>query len=125
MNLQEDYCSFELSKLLKEKGFDEYCRSFYELGEPRVYVGSNGVCNNTMFQEESNECIARPTHQMAMKWLRKKGYHIVVFTDSPKYEVKIQDLNDGSFNVSGITHTYDTYEEAVEAALKYSLENLI
>lgn len=121
--ITEDYCSFEVAKLLKEKGFDEYCRSYYELGEPRVYVGSNGVCNNTMFQDESNECIARPTHQMAMKWLREKhNLHIEVIYN-PYYEEYKSCMykNIGEYNY---TEFYSTYEEAVEAAIKYSLENL-
>lgn len=29
MNIQEDYCSYELCKLLKEKGFDEECEWYY------------------------------------------------------------------------------------------------
>lgn len=104
--IQEDYVSYEVAKLLKEKG------AFSDIDLHWKY-NANGKKDY------------RISHQMAMKWLREKGYHIVVFTDSPKYEVKIQDLNDGSFNVSDITHTYNTYEEAVEAALKYVLENLI
>lgn len=28
--ITEDYCSFEVAKLLKEKGFDEACRAVYE-----------------------------------------------------------------------------------------------
>ena len=128
---REDYCSFELSKLLKEKGFDEYCRSFYELREPRVYVGSNGVCNNTMFQDESNECIARPTHQMAMKWLREvHKIDIFIDTDFPidrmKYTYKIVRIyKDGDKYTDVMGGSFDTYEEAVEAAIKYSLENLV
>lgn len=117
---QEDYCSYELSKLLKEKGFDGLVFTYYPRGIKDKYNISMLADNHNKHDETS-----RPTLQMAMKWLREKGYHIVVFTDSPRYEVKIQDLNDGSFNVSDITHTYDTYEEAVEAAIKYSLENLI
>lgn len=112
--ITEDYVSFEVAKLLKEKGFE--CGAIYSKG---FVKDGDGFVGGLIRHED------KITHQMAMKWLREKGYHIVVFTDSPKYEVKIQDLNDGSFNVSGITHTYDTYEEAVEAALKYCLTNLI
>lgn len=105
MLTKEDYCSYEISRLLEEKGFHAPDLHGLDSSQGHLWV--------------------KVTHQMAMKWLREKGYHIVVFTDSPKYEVKIQDLNDGSFNVSDITHTYNTYEEAVEAAIKYCLTNLI
>lgn len=115
--ITEDYCSYEVSKLLNEKGFNGMCDTVIGRDDTKYDIKLYDYV-----EEETTSC---PTHQMAMKWLREKGYHIVVFTDSPKYEVKIQDLNDGSFNVSGITHTYDTYEEAVEAAIKYCLTNLI
>lgn len=114
MNLQEDYCSFEVAKLLKEKGFK--CGATYSKG---FVKDGDGFVGGLIRHED------KITHQMAMKWLREKGYHIVIMKDVPKYQVYIQDLNDGGFNVSGITRTFNTYEEAVEAAIKYSLENLI
>ena len=116
--ITEDYCSFELSKLLKEKGFDEPCCGIWHVNNKLFELHYEPLD----YSELREERLLAPTYQMAMKWLREKGYHIVVFTDSPRYEVKIQDLNDGSFNVSDIIHTYATYEEAVEAALKYVLE---
>ena len=69
--LKEDYCSYEVAKLLKEKGFDETCYACYEYfsssvtmysGWPFEYKGE--VVNN------SKDRIKCPTHQMAMKWLR-------------------------------------------------------
>lgn len=121
--LTEDYCSFEIAKLLKEKGFDGECIGCYWDSKKTFDINYEPLSYSD--GDLRDEVIIAPTHQMAMKWLREKGYHIVVFTDSPRYEVKIQDLNDGSFNVSGITRTYDTYEEAVEATLKYCLTKLI
>ena len=32
--VKEAYCSFEVAKLLKEKGFDEYCPLWYDLNKP-------------------------------------------------------------------------------------------
>ena len=64
--ITEDYCSFEISKLLKEKGFDECCRAFitpnvsFALEEDRVF---NHLLSNNEY--------AAPTHQMALKWLRE------------------------------------------------------
>lgn len=121
--ITEDYCSFELSKLLKEKGFDGRCVGCY--WDSKKILNIHYELLSYSDGDLRDEVILAPTHQMAMKWLREKGYHIVVFTDSPKYEVKIQDLNDGSFNVSDITHTYDTFEETVEVAIKYCLIKLI
>ena len=133
---QEDYCSYELSQLLKEKGFEGVCEYAYS------NKGNYFEVDRGNFDEVY--CL-RPTHQMAMKWLREK-YQLLISVDaSPIYD-KVKDekgrntcgllywhymacgewLNDKHdatkrvFVVSG-----KTYEEAIEAALKYSLENLI
>lgn len=31
MRIEEDYCSFELAKVLKQKGFDEFTTSYYDV----------------------------------------------------------------------------------------------
>jgi len=136
--ITEDYVSFEVAKLLKEKGFDEQCRAFYKCWpvNPVLYKCDNtqvfDYCTNSSLSaynyigEEMN--IAAPTHQMAMKWLREKHIIIVV---QPEY------FNGGAEcsywgvdiwaddNYEKLQGDFPSYEEAVEAALKYSLENLI
>ncbi len=74
---------------------------------------------------------SRPTLQMAMKWLREypryifigienqylfsyEVYHYHIRCKAPKREIDKAGKID-----------YRTYEEAIEAALKYTLENLI
>ena len=126
MNLKEDYCSYEISKLLKEKGFDGLCYTYYPRGVKDKYNISMLADNHNKHSETS-----RPTLQMAMKWLRDypnyifigienqylfsyEVYHYHIRCNAPKREIdKISKVN------------YRTYEEAVEATLKYSLENLI
>lgn len=102
----EDYCSFEVSKLLKEKGFD--------------YQGFDYI-------DFEGEVIRqnRPTHQMAMKWLRQeKNIIINVWYNGVDWDAEY--YNDEDENFYPITDSScNSYEEAVEAALKYSLENLI
>ena len=120
MNIKEDYVSFEVAKLLKEKGFDEKTLSYYE---------DNVLCRGDWFEWNRSPLghIAAPTHQMAMKWLREKGVYMSIDT-------VISSSGNIYFNIdtyseeSGWNHPvdfYESYEEAVEAALKYSLENLI
>ena len=72
--ITEDYCSFEVSKLLKEKGFlkDVDLRmsqnlSFYD------NIGLHHNLNkwyDSLIQDKIDFVVA-PTHQMAMKWLRE------------------------------------------------------
>lgn len=101
--ITEDYCSFELSKLLKEKGFkQEGCHKSYSMEGP-----------------------VAPTHQMAMKWLREKDIDIIIMPLFKLKEGRIYCYEIHSDNTDVRVGRFETYGEAVEAALKYSLENLI
>ena len=132
--ITEDYVSFETAKLLKEKGFDEECSCFYnniDYGTPGLEVDGQLYYKNSALDDEED---AAPTLQMAMKWLREVHRRII----SPKYnEVKDERgllYSMWFFDILPISKTlpiieynqsYDTYEEACEAAIKYCLENLI
>lgn len=105
--INEDYCSYEVAKLFKEKGFD--------------YQGFDYI-------DFEGEVIRqdRPTLQMAMAWLRENGIIIEIL------HVTSKPVNDGwfySYQKNNDSETnlieYPAYEQAVEAALKYCLENLI
>lgn len=96
--IKEAYCSFEVEKLLKEKGFTEECEYFL------------------------------PTHQRAIAWLRTK--HIIIVVQPEYFNA------DGTCSYWGVDIWADdnyeklqgdfpSYEQAVEVAIKYSLENLI
>lgn len=140
--IKEAYCSYEVSKLLKEKGFpqdyDIYHSMIYneedyedEYEVQRMVIETRFVKAGTLSSypvgTPEPKCYA-PTHQMAMAWLRTKHIIIVV---QPEY-----------FNADGICSywgvdiwaddnyeklqgDFPSYEEATEAALKYVLENLI
>ena len=129
--IKEAYCSFEVAKLLKEKGFGikEETRGYYPIkgdATGRLMFGAEYHHNTSQVQ------IAAPTHQMAMAWLREEhdifidiSYDDLDFywiVESIAADVPVQDrpklLKNG-------TACHRTYEEAVETALKYCLENLI
>ena len=63
--ITEDYVSFEVAKLLKEKGFSVPIWTRYE-GSNEVIFGDKYNWNDS-----PNGQISAPTLQMAMKWLRK------------------------------------------------------
>lgn len=146
--IKEDYVSFEIAKLLEEKGFDEVCyrwadnKSMYEEGEWQPW-------------NKSGHATAIPTLQMAMKWLRET-HSILLAVDydyectDTSYFYKIYRLGEHgkpeSVAVKGVSYDkdgnptehivfyrdyersysdYGTYEEACEAGIKYCLENLI
>lgn len=122
--LKEDYISFELAKLIKEKGFN-------------ISNISPGIGNWICCMYDENEYIHwgiydenwyfRLTHQMARRWLREThGIDIIIDTSNPsakdrKYYCMIWDGNNNSY----ILDLFNSYEEAVEAAINYCLENLI
>ena len=138
--ITEDYVSFEIARLLKEKGFDGECRAFWKdwKGEIRLCSCNRAhmfdYCHNSMLEryngaEETN--IAAPTLQMAMKWLREEhSLYIDIVTSFSQDGIcytfscsNTMDLIQGTKETS--YHEYQTYEEACEEAIKYCLENLI
>ena len=130
--ITEDYVSFEIAKLLKEKGFDgkdiEDCFAFYNKTGEIGFLQTFG--DITDYYDLENPVIA-PTHQMTMKWLREgHKWSIQVFPvfDNLKwcydiYELKIQKYQSRPELLSDMD--YDTYEDACEAAIRYCLMNLI
>ena len=135
--MTEAYCSYEISKLLKEKGFNEPCSSTYDTavsgGKPKFYKYDvlhffpNGMKNS---DDKYGMVISAPTHQIAMAWLREKAIYItIIYGDYPAnkkvfWTPQIDSL-EGFDLPNSFYQEYDLYEDAVEAALKYCLENLI
>lgn len=152
--IKEDYVSFEIAKLLKEKGFDEGCFQYYVIclkwdGVPyqdyviefrRLYPEDEPLINSKglkCFSEERNKhsVFSAPTLQMVMKWLREvHNIHIEILangfqSETYTYKAVIQNRNIwydyAEIYEYKVINPYDTYEEACEAAIKYCLENLI
>jgi hypothetical protein len=138
--IAEDYCSFELSKLLKEKGFDA---SKIDAYFPFVYY-SNGKMDFYDDDKPLFVCEA-VTQAMAMEWLRKVyGIFITIEIkgDPRKEDFIYYKWSVAKFNGNQITridnglHTpedywvaeYDEgedYNKSCETAIKYCLEHLI
>ena len=126
--ITEDYVSFEVAKLLKEKGFDELCIFKYNSEGVRVKAGKAiDEWQNSELDDNEYSC---PSQSMAMKWLREE-YNIfiqisAVLQDQPfglHYRPSIQDYH--AYARHDNFSEYVTYEQAVEVVLKYCLENLI
>lgn len=122
--ITEDYVSFEIAKLLKEKGFDsEDCFAFYNKNGEIGFLQTFG--DITDYYDLENPVIA-PTHQMAMKWLRE--VHDLWCEIAPEGKglwcAEIYSLREEEFIPGSIIHKNKSYKESVEAILKYCLENL-
>ena len=130
MNITEDYVSFEIAKLLKEKGFDEKVSTHYLIhpsGFPEFFDKKDE------FTEPGDVWLKCPTLQMAMKWLREVhniAISVYVFNrdlpvekDNITYTIDIATTEMSSRN--GHLRLVGPYEQACESAIKYCLENLI
>jgi hypothetical protein len=104
--ITEDYCSKEIYRLLIEKGFD---------GEIHATFDGEGYTQPSI------------TLQMAMKWLREV-HNIDIFPwkiGKGTYSCAIFNSNTGQDLSSNKDFPSEKYEETVESAIKYCLENLI
>ena len=132
--IQEAYCSYEVSKLLREKGFNEPCRSYF-IDKVDYVDFSYSVEELTDLNMDVWETL-RPTHQMALAWLREIKNIVIVpeihTTIDPKdyywgaciyYLDKPWDLVEYVSEPS--EGKYDGYNKVIERAIKYSLENLM
>lgn len=123
--INEDYVSFEVAKLLKEKGFDE----------PVMHHFTPDGTQRKFQQAFYRDDVAQPTLQMAMKWLRK-NHSIFIATEfgwfhgDYEYQASVVKMN------PTIPPTLDSieyikafrnksYEIACESSIKYCLTNLI
>ncbi len=131
--IKEDYVSFEVAKLLKEKGFDEYCLKNYWSSDKELHDWKWELSykRNSDGNRNTKDCAA-PTLQMAMKWLRKE-HNILLFPlpaqENGKlvYLVEVWTWNEeeGIYECAYAPMPRKEPEQAIEAAIKYSLENLI
>lgn len=140
--LTEDHVSFETAKLLKEKGFDWLESPFYsdqdrDEWKRNARYSIPNPCYDENIPFDSPTLYVTAPHvsiQMAMKWLREKynqnitvKAHNNVARLKTIYYAEVQNLSEPAekgFCVNGCTFK-DTYEEAVEYAIKYCLINLI
>lgn len=151
--ISEDYVSFETAKLLKEKGFSEWCFKCYGVAvlhngadisfdeecelkdegrENEIeYVEGGGLydygCNN---RDKDAKVWAAPTLWVAMNWLREKyNVHIGVLISYQhiprKYEVHIMNTEKYEDIIVNSGINFNSNKEACEAGIKYFLEHLI
>ena len=120
MNLTEDYVSFEIAKLLKEKGFDIPCRQAY-------FNGS--LVDYTMYGFCDGELLDCPSQSLALKWLREVHNIFIEINVSIDlngiYHYAYSILDKECKYLKRFIGYYSNHESCIEAALKYTLENLI
>ena len=137
--------SFPIAKLLKEKGFDELCKLCVEDGDERPLPFN---CGNTIHRNSLHPYYSAPTIAEVVMWLYEKhgtwiavnrvvigsdewdyGYIISYLPKEYEFEkrrskhlVEIQSFKEGVGSYHGAWYTPT---EAYEAAIEYTLKNLI
>jgi hypothetical protein len=118
-NIQESYCSFEVSKLLKEKGFAVVpCNGYYikevlHIRERQEYRGH----------------LKAPTHALVIKWIRE-NFDMEIELHSWREQPVGDEVWKKAYQcfVNGDAMEaiiFKKTEEATEAALLYTLTKLI
>lgn len=134
--MNEDYCSYELSKALKAAGFDEPCNYGYSVkmrlepevsfGEPKMVhskAPKNFNDNRKGIEKGLSFCSAVPLWQ-AQKWLReKKKMHCQVLLNGVRsmYFWQVREMI-GNGRYADSTSQYDVYEDAMGDCISAALE---
>lgn len=126
------FVTYEIAKLLKEKGFDEPCIAHYVIEDSdfrmsskkivvlRNLVNSTGIL--TGIKPSSIECnVCAPFYQQAVDFILSKGVYVGV-SDFPIYNDKYG-YRYGRGTASGYTPNFDgtTRYEALEKAILEAL----
>ena len=127
--MSDELVSLETAKLAKEKGFNWPCSSVkietIEGSEREVY--DEDECRYVTVKDVAKTRI--PTQTQLQRWLREeKGYYVYPFFDNEELKwtyVVREKTGDMWIPLIGETPYYDCFEEAMEDALKFVLENLV
>ena len=121
----DSFVSFKTACVLKEKGFNMICRSFYKDWRGKIVLYECNrtqcmdYCNNSSlkcYNDDVETNIAAPSLELATKWLRKEhNITIDIYFEVGRiiYTVK----QEGKFITS--VDTPRPYEDAIDEAIKY------
>lgn len=127
-----DFCSYELSKRLKDCGFDEPCDCYYTNGyanpDPEdlsriVKLHRDSLYNYNMVIGADGECVSAPSLYVAQKWLREVKHISVRVSYIHYHKVWFADwLNLDSGEFDDTDATFATYGEALADGISVALE---
>lgn len=126
---KEQYVSFEVAKLLKEKGFDWECDSWtaeYITGV-ELHTGMERRNYNDDSVSLYDGLFSAPTQQLACRWLREeKKIHLELeFCVDDEFSFSIFQIDGKRTFLYQENRYWKKAEDAVDAALLYVIQNLI
>ncbi len=135
--IHEEICTYEVCKLAKEKGFpqdpdkNDHCLMYCWDGLRNIHPLAMWIVWE-MEEYDHDNLYAAPTQSLLQRWLREEKclfVDIEMAFNGYYYQVKRTDKFDECIGTQIVEHfngnKFDTYELALEDALKYALENLV
>lgn len=124
--MTEELVTLETAKLLKEKGFNEFCKDI---------INDNGKLMETVYRTNNDlpkSFYSCPTQSIAQKWLREiRGVYVYVEpVIGKRWKLSFCDFNvpteesdwmENEINKGNGYKVYVTYEEALEAGIQEAL----
>lgn len=116
----EDYVSYEMAMLLKEKGFDGDVDWYYPI--------EGGDITQLLYEEKAYEIekfVQAPSLAMAMKHVRERGWYIDIRRNNNNFTYFYYIYNRVGKMVAFSNADYPTYEKASDEALRHIYTYLI
>lgn len=139
-----EFVTFDIAKILNEKGFREKCLAYYDVLDNvgllynTQYTDDISPCQYTdlLFSHNSGEgkqtddseyCVDAPTIEQVLTWMRKeKKIHLeLVIVVDGEYMCDIYKIDVRPLECLGSTEYFKTYEQAAIAGIEYVIENII
>ena len=117
--VEEAYVSFEVAKLMKEKGFEQKCNKYY-----LPLTANTQMWTHTHGEVIPEACVVYecPTQQMAVRWLiEQHNVHIIPQIDTNTMLYGYLVIECGGYCKRIRDRSFALREEAIEDALKYCL----
>ncbi len=137
--MKELFVSYEISKALKEKGFNEPCFRWYKNGIDANYFGEDQLNSDCV----GYDCVA-PLYQQVISWFEKNmififidlehlgsdeyGFrYIIKYLPKEHWNLKrrmtsFQEIQSFSDNIASYSGAWDTRKEALDKAIEEALK---
>lgn len=130
--IKERYVNSEVAKLLRDKGFNEHCYTYYDDIDDAINRFDKGYhFNNTSYPwgvpydiSKAKKYVVAPTQQMACDWIKENHkIHIVVrFVSKLGYVASVCDISNPDstlymLNTRAFPNTESVYNEALKCIL--------
>lgn len=121
---KNDYVSLEVAKLLKEKGYDEYCEAYYHISHPKEATEEEcfEAAPNKDFKNSNNKFrIGAPSLYQAHKWLLQHNLFVSISLYGKEWYWSIHNAVNGNMICSlfdKTDKTFPTNEEALNSGIQ-------